>query len=111
MPPMSRPFTTACAIVTAICLEKGSSLCQRSACVFLGKNRRKIAMLPLHPDRMRVDVLAVRAELDLPAGTHRRIAGGNIEGCERVTHFLRVSRGRALQCISDHERLCDEPAR
>ena len=68
-------------------------------------------MLPLHPDRMRVDILAVRAELHLPARTHRGVATRDVEGCERLTHFLRLGRGRALKRISDHECLSDETTR
>ena len=42
--------------------------------------------------------------------THRGVTAGNVEGGERVAHFLRIGRGGPLQCIGDHERLRDESA-
>src|SRR5581483_2696678 len=112
---MSRPLTTACTTIANIVVWTSrwrSSLRfqQRLARILFGEDRGEIAILPLHADRMRVDVLAVRAELHLSAGTHRRIARGNVEGRERIADFLRIGRRRTLKRVGKHEGLRHQPA-
>src|SRR4029077_21157482 len=99
MPPMSRPLTTACATVASIGRAGLSAFHERRARVVFGKHRRQIAVLPLHPDRMGVDVLAVGAEFDFAAGTHRGVALRYVERRDGIAHLLRVGGSRALERV------------
>src|ERR1700692_2983662 len=96
MPPMSRPLITAWASVSHIELTAALSFHQRRALVFVREDAGEIAVLPLHPDRMAVDVLAVGTELHLSAGRHRVIAPRNIERGQRFANLLRIGGARAL---------------
>src|SRR5580704_12169292 len=109
MPPMSRPLMTAWAIVSNMAFDR-SGFQQRRALVFVRIDAREIAVLPLHPDRMAVDVLAVGSELHLAARTHRGIARGYVERCDGIAHLLRIGGGRPLQRVGDHEGLRDKAA-
>src|SRR5271156_1790970 len=82
-------FTTPWATVTSI----GGVmlyLYQRGASVFLGEHGREIGVLPLHADRMGIDVLALGTEFHAPTGAHRGIALRDVESGNGVTHFLRI---------------------
>src|SRR5580698_3775604 len=103
MPPMSRPLMTAWTTVSNIVATALLGLDHRGAGKFLRENAGEVAVLPLHADRAAVDVLAVGTELDLAARRHRGIAGGDVERRQRLTHFLRIGRSRALQCVRQHE--------
>src|SRR5881394_1216971 len=52
---------------------------QRCAGIFLREDTGEIAVLPLHADRMTVNVLAVGSEFDLSAGRHGGVTGGYVE--------------------------------
>src|ERR1700686_833376 len=99
MPPMSRPFTTAWASVASIGRVTALGFHQRRARVFLGKYGREVAVLPLDPDRMSVDVLAVGTEFNFPARTHRGVARGDVERRDGIAHFLRIGRRRPLERV------------
>src|SRR5439155_454074 len=88
-----------------------SRLHQRRARLVGGKDAGEVALLPLHADRMAMDVLAVGPELDLAARTHRGIAGGNVERRQGVPHLLRIGRAGALERVGDHEGLRHQAAR
>src|SRR5882672_11845723 len=110
MPPMSRPLMTAWASVSYIELDPASGFHQRRAGIFLREYAREVTILPLHADRAAVDILAVGAELDLAAGRHRRIAGGNVERRQGLADLLRIGGSRALKRIDQHEGLRDQAA-
>src|SRR4030081_2796194 len=110
MPPMSRPLITAWASVSHIELTAVLSFHQRRTLVFVREDAGKIAVLPLHPDRMAVDVLAVGTELDLSAGRHRGIARGNIERRQRFAYLLRIGGACALERVGQHEGLRHQAA-
>src|ERR1700675_2444978 len=104
MPPMSRPLMTAWATVSSIASDR-SGFQQRRALVFLREDARQIAVLPLHPDRMAVDILAVGSEFHLAARTHRGVTRGNVEGGDGIADLLRIGGSGALQRIGDHKSL------
>src|SRR5215469_11492239 len=104
MPPMSRPLITAWARISSMAAD-GSGFEQRRAGIRLWEHARQVAVLPLHADRVGVDVLAVGAEFDLAARTHGSKAGGHIERRERLAHLLRIGGLRAFQGVGDHEGL------
>src|SRR5665213_4519316 len=110
MPPMSRPLITAWATVSHIWLDRRSGFQERLAGVVLRENTGEVAVLPLHAERAAVDILAVGTELDLAAGRHRSIAGGDVERRQRRANFLRVGGGGALQRVGDHEGLRHQAA-
>src|SRR5258707_15341669 len=105
MPPMSRPLMTAWATVSHIWLDRLLDFQQRLAGVFLREHTGEIAVLPLHPDRAAVDVLAVRPEFHFSARRHRRVAFGDIERRQRFAVLLRIGGSRAFQGIRDYEGL------
>src|SRR3984885_9468235 len=92
MPPMSRPLMTAWATVSNMRFARVSGFQQRCALVFFREDAREISVLPLHPDRMGVDVLAVGPELDLAARTHRGKPRRHVERSDCVAHLLRIGR-------------------
>src|SRR5471032_24864 len=100
MPPMSRPLMTAWATVSNIAID-ASGFQQRCAGVVLREHAGEITVLPLHADGAAVDVLAVGPEFYPSARRHRRVALGDIERGQRLTHFLRIGRGRPLQRIRE----------
>src|SRR5664279_3336139 len=107
---MSKPFTTACASVSSIGPSTALGLHQRCAGIFLWKYTSQIAVLPLHADRVGVDVLAVRTKLHFSAWPHRRVSLRDVDGRESVANFLRIGGRRSFECVSEHERLRDEAA-
>src|SRR5258706_16265740 len=108
MPPMSRPLMTACATIST--MRRRLRLQQRRAGVFLRKHAGKVPFLPLHADRMAVDVLPVRTELHPSARGHRRVAIRHVQRGKGVAHLLRIGGSYALERIGEHEGLRDEPA-
>src|ERR1700749_1596211 len=110
MPPISRPLITAWATVSSIGLSAASGLEQRGARVFLREDADEIGVLPLHANRLAVDVLAVGAELYLATGRHRGVAGGDIERRQRLAHLLRIGGSGTLHRVGQHESLRDQAA-
>src|ERR1700730_192401 len=88
MPPMRRRLMTAWASVSHMSIRL--ELQDRCAGVFLRKHAGEIAVLPLHADRPAVDVLAIGAEFDVRARSHRGVAGGDIERRQGFADFLRI---------------------
>src|SRR5437899_11113335 len=100
MPPMSRPLMTAWATVSHVS-STGSGFHDRRARVRFGEDAGEIAILPLHPDRMAVNVLAVGPEFDFSAWRHRRVAGRHIQRRQGVANLLRIGRSRPFQRIGE----------
>src|ERR1700730_14387565 len=110
MPPMSRPLMTAWATVSHISKQPVLRFHQRLAGGFLRKHAGQSAILPLHADRVTINVLAVRPELYLAARRHRRIARGDIERRESFANLLRIGGAGALERVKQHEGLRDQAA-
>src|SRR5689334_18535132 len=110
IPPMSRPLMTAWATVSHIWINRLLGFHQRGPRVFLRKDAGEIAVLPLHPDRVTVDVLPVRPDLDPSAGRHRGVTGGDIERGKGFAYLLRVRRACAFERIRQHEGLGNQAA-
>src|SRR6476469_6167465 len=106
---MSRPLMTAWATISSIGW-RALRLHQRRTGVFLREDARQVAFLPLHADRVAINVLAVGTELHFSARRHCGIAGRHVERRERLAHLLRIGRLRPLERVDDHERLRDEAA-
>src|SRR6476646_162164 len=105
---MSRPLMTAWATISSIALYDASGFHQRRASVRLREDACQIAVLPLHPDRIAVDVFAIRPELHFPAGGHRCVTRRDVECRESVTYFLRIGRPWPFKRIGDDEGLRDQ---
>src|SRR5271169_2727914 len=105
---MSRPLMTAWATVSHIWLDRLLGFHQRCAGIFLREDAGEVAVLPLHPDRVSVNVLAVGPELDLSARRHGRVSGRDVERRQGLTDLLRVCRARAFERVRQHERLSDQ---
>src|SRR4029078_27756 len=103
---MSRPLMTAWATISSIALYDASGFDQRRTSVRFREDACQIAVLPLHPDRIAVDVLAIRPELHLAAGGHRCVTRRDVECRESVTYFLRIGRPCAFKGIGDLEGVC-----
>src|SRR6516162_5790124 len=83
---------------------------QLGAGFVLGKDGGQIAMLPLHADRMGVNVLAVGTEFHLAAGAHCGVTGRDVERGDGVAHFLWIGRCGALKRVGNHECLRNKAA-
>src|SRR5690242_20728829 len=102
IPPMSRPLMTAWATVSHIWINRLLGFHQRGPRVFLRKDAGKIAVLPLHADRVTIDVLAVGSDLYPAAGRHGGITGGDIQCGEGFANFLRVRRACPFERVRQH---------